>query len=249
MKIRFTFAVVAALLFAVPAYAQTGSSTPTGSPPVPEHGEEIDLPIGSPFVGLAEAEPEPTEDDPPTLYDEELPTKTDSIIYVLDISGSMDWDNQSYTGMDGQTRTGTRLDRAKAELMKSINALSEDFEFNVYAYDCDIRRWSAGKQKADPGPKSSAISWVGGLRALGATGTGPAVVAALGDKANFTVVLLTDGAPNCGANSTRGHLTMIQAANSQRAAIHVFGIAAYGEYERFCRDVAGTSGGRYIPVP
>lgn len=257
MKRFSTLAFVAAILMglALPsvAVAQTGGGSPgsTTSPtsPVPPHGNEIDMPIGGPLEGYEDPPDIPSEDDPPKLYDEEIPTKTESIIYVLDISGSMGWDSMPYTGLDGQQTSGPRIDRAKVELIRSIQALSSEFEFNVFAFDCDIRRWSAGKQRAEPGPKASAIAWVGALQPTGATGTGPAVAAALQDKDNFTVVLLSDGAPNCGANGTSGHLSMIQAANTQGASIHTFGIACYGEFERFMRDIASTSGGRYYAVP
>lgn len=252
---RFTLAAlvlcVAGLVLPSPAKAQAGgtssgsgggSTTTTTSA---ERQGEIDMPIGAP-----QPDPVPEEDDDtPKLYDEEIPTKSDSIIYVIDISGSMDWDSRSYTGLDGSTRYGTRMERAKVELIKSIQALSRDFEFNCFAFDCDLRRWSASKQKAEPGPKASAVGWVSNLQPQGATGTGPAVASALGDKTNYTVVLLSDGDPNCGANGASGHLRMIQAANTQGAVIHCFGISCYGSFEQFMRAIASTSGGRYIPVP
>ncbi len=248
-SLAFVVAILTGLALPTVALAQSsggGGGGTTTPKPVPEHGEEIDMPIGGPLDNFEDPPDDPSEDDPPKLYDEEIPTKSESIIYVIDISGSMGWDSMPYTGLDGQQTSGPRIDRAKVELIRSIQSLSSEFEFNVLAYDCDIRRWSAGKQKAEPGPKASAISWVGALRPIGATGTGPATAAALQDKNNFTVVLLSDGAPNCGAND---HLAMIQAANTQRAAIHAFGIACYGSFEQFMRDVASTSGGRYYAVP
>ena len=193
------------------------------------------------------------------FYGQEVPTETTSIIYVVDLSGSMNGGRTDFTGLDGQATTGSKLDRAKVELIRSIQTLSEDVEFNVFAYDCDLRRWSPSRLRAEPGAKQSAISWVGLLSAAGATGTGPAVAAALGDKSNFTVVLLSDGAPNCigsgwvdefgtSGGVIGGHLSMIQSNNTQGTKIHCFGIAAYGEFERFLRDVASTSGGRYYSV-
>ena len=211
----------------------------------PAFGQGYDLPMGVPQPAPAVEE----DDDGPTIYDEEIPTKSDSIIYALDVSGSMGWDSRSYTGLDGSTQYGTRMDRAKVELIKSIQALSREFEFNCLAFDCSIYRWSAQKQRAEPGPKAAAVAWVGQLQPMGATGTGPAVASALSDKTNFTVVLLSDGAPNCGASGAAGHLRMIQAANTQGAVIHTFGIACYGSFEQFMREIASTSGGRYIPVP
>ncbi|HVY62099.1 MAG TPA: hypothetical protein VHF22_10625 [Planctomycetota bacterium] len=253
-------AVVASLAMTQGTYAQqTGTGGAPGSTQpgaaIPDRGGENDLPIGNPQQGAEIADPpkDPVEDgdNPPKIYDEEIPTKTDSIIYVIDISGSMDWDDHTYTDSDGTQRSGPRIDRAKAELRKSIIALPPDFEFNVFAFDCGMRRWSASKQKAEPGPKASAISWVTHLQCGDATGTGPAVAAALGDKANFTVVLLSDGAPNCPfySDEIRQTLNMIVSADTQGAVIHCFGIACYGEFEQFMRDVASRTGGRYYGVP
>lgn len=241
----FALGLAAAPVFAQATPPATGGTT---APP----GSEIDLPIGTGHATVAEPDDPPVEDDTPTIYDEDLPTTTESIIYVLDISGSMDWGVGPYTGLDGNPTSGTRLDRAKAELIRSIQGLTEDFKFNVFAYDCDLQRWSPARQQAVPAAKASASGWVSSRQAMGATGTGPAVAAALGDKDNFCVVLLSDGAPNCigySSGSIAQHRAMIRAANTQGAVIHCFGIGAYGEFEQFLRDVARDSGGQYFPVP
>jgi hypothetical protein len=194
------------------------------------------------------------------LYGEEIDSESDSIFYVIDISGSMDWDNQSYTGLDGGRRTGNRMERAKTELSRSIMGLSRNFKFNVLAYDCATRMWAQGMQQADDANKASAIGWVRGLQPAGATGTGPATAQALGaDRSNMSVVLLTDGAPNCGVEGgdapmagqsvAERHRAMIRTANAQRATINVFGISANGYYRTFCQNVASDSGGSYFDIP
>jgi hypothetical protein len=218
------------------------------------HGQNdaLDMPIG-----LPQPEPEVVEDeDGPTIYDEEISTRSDSIIYVLDKSGSMAWDMRAYTELDGSTQYGDRMDRAKVELIKSIRALSREFMFNVFAFECGPIWWSLEMRRAEPSEKASAIAWIRAITPDGATGTGRAVAQALLEKSNFTIVLLSDGAPNCpdynpshpGYDAAQ-HLRMIQAANTQDAVIHCFGIACYGEFEAFMRAVASTSGGRYVPVP
>lgn len=231
----------------------TGSAGGGASAPTPNHGKELDLPLSPPVDGLNEDREEEddddfNEDDTTKLYDEDVPINEDSIIYVIDISGSMGWGTQSYTGLDGNTTSGTRLDRAKVELVRSIAALTDDFEFNVVAFDCSTTRWASSKQKATPENKASAQSWVMALQDQGATGTGPATALGLEDKENKTVVLLSDGSPNCGASGTSGHLSMIQSANTQGAVIHTFGIGATGQFEQFLRDIASAAGGQYFPV-
>src|SRR5262245_38045603 len=109
-RFRFTAVVAAivaglaapsiALAQAAPGGTGTGGGPGTTTTPgaAPQRGSEIDLPIGAPQKGFENPEPpDDPEDDPPKIYDEEIPSKTESIIYVLDISGSMDWDSRSYT--------------------------------------------------------------------------------------------------------------------------------------------------------
>ena len=248
------------------ATAGAGSMTnPTSTPATPPVVvTDLDLPLEKPvYVNPnptpTPPEPPPTPDDgdtddprdepPPVIYGEEIDSENDTIFYVLDISGSMDWDTQSYTTLDGGSARGTRMERAKTELMRSIMGLSRNFKFNIIAFDCGTRRWQQSMQEANDANKQAGMAWVRALRPTGATGTGPATALALGDKENMSVVLLTDGAPNCGANGFNGHRSMISNANSQGATINVFGIAASGSYRQFCQNVASDSGGSYFDVP
>jgi len=231
----------------------SGSGAPTGAP------TDLDLPLEKPeYVGdPVDEEPptpeepidDPSDEPPPTIYGEEIDSENDTIFYVLDVSCSMGWDRQSYTTVDGQRRSGPRIDRAKAELVRSIMGLSENFKFNIIGYDCGTRQWRQAMQEANDANKQAAMGWIGGLQPTGATGTGPATSLGLSDKENMSVVLLTDGAPNCGANGQSGHRRMIRNANTQGATINVFGIAASGSYRSFCQGVAADSGGSYFDVP
>lgn len=232
-----------------------GGAGGSGNPQVPT---DLDLPLEKPeYQGAPPQPPAPPEeppDDPrdtppPTIYGEEIVSENDTLYYVLDISGSMDWDPLSYTGVDGSRRSGPRIDRAKAELIRSILGLSDNFKFNIIAFDCGTMQWRNALVPANDANKQAALGWVNSLYPRGATGTGPATALALGDKNNKTVVLLTDGAPNCGANGLSGHRSMISANNTQGAKVNVFGIAASGSYRSFCQGVASDSGGSYVDVP
>jgi len=219
---------------------------------------DLDLPIRPvKFGDVAEdsgppeeiPEDEPRDTSPPVLYGEEIESESDTIFYVIDISCSMGWDEQSYSTPDGRMARGPRIDRAKAELYRSIMGLSENFRFNLVAYDCSTRRWSKEMKEANDANKQSAVAWILALQPSGGTGTGPASALALADKENQSVVLLTDGEPNCGALGLDSHRRMIRNANTQGATINVFGIAASGTYRSFCQGVASDSGGSYFDVP
>ncbi len=240
--------------------APTGTpvTTPGATPNKKSIGNGFDLPVtipiwggnkNSPPTGMEEDGDNPDDTPPPVIYGEELESETDTIFYVLDMSCSMGWGSLPYTNLDGATMSGPRWDRAIVELARSISGLSENFEFNIILYDCSTSQWQPEMQEANETNKQAALGWVHTYAPGGATGTGPSVSQALADKENDLVVLLTDGAPNCGAYGTNGHRTMISSNNTQAATINVFGIAASGQYRAFCQQVAADSGGSYFDVP
>jgi len=236
------------LLILIPsiAMAQDGMDLPVK--PV-KYGDKVNSqPIPEPDPDDDGGE-DPRDTPPPVFYGEEIDSENDTIYYVIDISCSMGWDFQFYSSDDGTILLGPRLSRAKAEVIKSVSGLSDNFKFNIIAYDCGIRSWSSALQEATDPNKQSATAWTLALNPTGATGTGPATASALADKENNTIVLLTDGAPNCGADGTSGHRSIIQNANTQGAVIDVFGISASGDYRTFCQGVASDSGGSYHDIP
>jgi len=240
----------------------TGGSAAPGAPT--GQTVDIDLPMDKPDVHGTKitVAPTPKPKDPsdnggkpPTIYGHDLKSKNNTIFYVIDISGSMGWDYGQYTTPDGQTASGCRLDRAKAELTKSVMSLPANFKFNMLSYDCDVYQWMPNMVPADDADKQAAFGWINQLQPQGATGTGPATSAGLADKNNMLVVLLTDGAPNCGAGDESGdqgcmdaHRAMIRQNNTQNAVINVFAIGATGDFEGFCQGVASDNGGSCTDV-
>ncbi|MCW8141072.1 MAG: hypothetical protein KIT58_19390 [Planctomycetota bacterium] len=263
---RSLLAALASLVFAT-SLASAQSSSPAMNPPgsagtaggggAGSPASDLDLPIEGPVypppaptpTSIPDDRDDPRDEPPPVIFGEEIVSENDTSFYVIDISGSMSIGREAYTTLEGATSTGTRIERAKTELLRSILGLSRSFSFKIVAYDCGTRLWSQEMKRATDGNKASASAWVGALTPTGATGTGPACALALGDKRNMAVVLLTDGAPNCGASGVEGHRAMIRDANTQGATITVFGIAASGTYRQFCVNVAGDSGGSYYDVP
>jgi hypothetical protein len=269
---RLTLAVSMLALTASMTFAQTGGSmnppagTGTGTggaqPPAQAVEKDIDLPLDKPILKTPPKPPEPPQPPvtppdtpPPTIYGHDLVSENSTIVYVIDISGSMSLDYGSYTTADGKTAKGHRLDRAKAQLIKSVLSLPKNFKFNMIAFDCGTYQWNGSLVEANDANKNSAVGWVSGQQPQGATGTGPACALALKNKDNKLVVLLTDGDPNCGAGDGWGgtacseaHRAMIRGANTQKATINVFGINATGMFKQFCMNVATDGGGSYTDV-
>jgi len=245
---KIIFLLLALSLIALPSSAQTAPKKPT-SKPAPAR-DDIDMPVGGPRSDeqMADVE-EIDEDEPPKLYDEELPVEELSIIYVVDISGSMWHSCPPFTGLDGNSTNGNRLDRAKVEIIRSISALTENYTFNIISYHCSMVQWRPERADAIAPNKADASGWTMALYPGGGTGTGPATALALSDKDNYTVALLSDGWPGCSTpGGMAGHLQTIALSNTQGAKIHTFGISTYGAAEQFLRDIATTSGGVYYPV-
>lgn len=225
---------------------------------LPVHPEKKKKPStqGRPLRDLPEDPPHVDwEDEPPKIFGQEVRSENRTIFYVLDISGSMAYDWADYVDSAGATRKGNRLDRAKAEIVKSVGSLPDGFRFDILAYDCSLYLWSPTLREADPAAKADAIKWTYDLAALGGTGTGPATAQALRTADVKLVILATDGQPNCLLNGTcgawdslEGHRQMIRMNNVNLAAVNVYGIGAFGEFRDFCRNVAADSGGTYTDV-
>lgn len=260
----------ASLVFASPTTKPgQGGSQGSGAPVGAIAG--LDLPMGAPVYGkpaVAPAAPwvpeqntddgdDPRDTPPPTFFGEDLEAETDSILYVIDNSGSMSIVSNPFEDQNGQIiASGNRLDRAKAELKRSIGGLPESFYFNIFFYDECAMAWQATKQPATDANKSAAFAWIDAVQPDGWTNTGFAVQTALADKENTQIVLLSDGAPNfldCAMNyvgSFDEHANLIKTANTQGAVINTFGIGISSDPDArsFMVRVAAENGGTYNEV-
>ncbi len=261
------------LALANPPATQTAGAPYGGPTQLPNSG--LDLPMTPVFFGDelpsdAEDAPEPQNDDeneqagedprdvpPPVFFGEEIDSSRDSLVFVVDLSGSMSiMASGSFEDENGNITTGNRLDRAKAELKKSIQGLPDNFLFNIVVYDeCVFSCWNE-KQEATAPNKSNAFAWIDALRPDGWTNTGLAVQSALTDKEISSIVLLSDGAPNfldCAMNyvgSFEDHANLIRTANTQGAVVDTFGIGVSGDAaaRTFMQRVAADNGGTYTEI-
>ena len=180
------------------------------------------------------------------IFGTTLPAPSGSVVYVVDVSGTMAWTFGTYVDRFGATVSGSRLDLEKDRVIDSIDGLAASMLFNVIAFDCTTYTWApAGMQVASAANKADAAAWVDALAPLGGTGTGPAVREALREESNRTILLVSDGLASCGGLGTAGHLCDILAANPQEATIHTFGVQTFGEYRQFLVDLAEETGGTY----
>jgi Mg-chelatase subunit ChlD len=143
-----------------------------------------------------------------------LPLDGESIIFVIDRSGSMDW------SMSGNRRARefgeeTREERAKTELIAALGTLSPRMTFNVIAFDGSPERFAPKMKPATPKNLEDAQEWVRDLDLGGATGIYDALdlaffIAGRDEEDRYwpnevdTVFLLTDGEPMFGGGRGRG---------------------------------------------
>ncbi len=133
-----------------------------------------------------------------------IPVEGTRVVFVLDLSGSMEWPMD-----DGGARL-RRLDYAKRELMKAIDALAPNAQFNLVTFngDDEAEAWSKDLVDATQRNKSRFAKFVEKLRPLGGTNLWSGMEKALGIKTLVygnhyeTMVdelfLLSDGAPSVG---------------------------------------------------
>ncbi len=230
----------------------------------PDIDTTMDLPMDAPVKGAPHRSvtaspapsPAPTPGDiqKPEFFGHDIETNN-SIVYVIDQSGSMSLSVASFTDENGNVvSNGTRMARAKSELKKSIASLPTTFTFNVFFYDECIRPWQGHNVPATDANKAAADKFIDSQGPMGFTNTGLAVASALQDKTNMEVVLLSDGEPNfldCAATyvgSFQDHRDMIKEANTQHARVDCFGIgvAADPNARQFMQQVAADNNGTYI---
>ena len=190
-------------------------------------GEKVDLPVPKPTrpVGWEEddnqeseegeetGEDEEDEDEEPPIefFDEEI--ESDSVVYVMDKTGSMRGRvGHPITDENGKViQYPTKWQHIMAEFRKSVLALSDNVKFSAVVYSAFLReRWNGVKarvslsiytlwgevKKATAQNKQQALAWIGRFGPGGTTPIDDAVKKALAIKGVEVIILHTDGCAN-----------------------------------------------------
>ncbi|MCZ6689837.1 MAG: hypothetical protein O7H41_09565 [Planctomycetota bacterium] len=220
-------------------------------------GQGVDQPVSKAAVSDDDDDDDDEDDlpDPPAYFDEDgAAGEKMKIVWCLDRSGSMSQNAGTFRGADGNPVTGSRWDRCKAETSIALSQLTPEWEFGILTYACTRDKYSPDLVPAEESEVSSAIAWLNGHFPWGGTGTGPAQAEAFHHADGGTVEgsatcwLLSDGQPNCGAQGTIGHKTMALAANGAGHVLNTVGIADFGNFAAFLRELAEATGGVYVHV-
>jgi HEAT repeat protein len=169
--------------------------------------------------------------------------RSQRVIFIIDISGSMNELLRSeYVGRSGEAR----IERAKAELTKAIEALEEGTLFNVVTFASGVDGWlDGGIAGADGKTRKDAIDWVKLKGALGGTNLYDAVKRAFNDPDVDTIVVLSDGEPTAGAVTDPSAIREDVARWNKNRGIVIHTIAVGGQL-RVLEWLAADSGGDHV---
>lgn len=138
-----------------------------------------------------------------------VPVQGTRIVFVLDLSGSMEFP-MTGKGTDSRPRKETRLDFAKRELHRAVEAITADAQFNLVTFNGNPKAkvWSKDLVPATDRNKERFLKYVDDLRADGGTNLWSGLEDGLKIKSLVLgsryetnvdeVFVLSDGAPSVG---------------------------------------------------
>ncbi|MHC4778958.1 MAG: HEAT repeat domain-containing protein [Planctomycetota bacterium] len=168
----------------------------------------------------------------------DLPITSTRIVFLLDVSGSM----QNEMGSRGRS---TRLDYCKWELNKTILRLPKGVVFNIVTFDTLVRSWEGSVVAATKGNKKRATQFVDFHKGTGGTNMAGALKKAFKDSKADTFYLLSDGLPDGDPAALLRWLKETHA--TQRVVIHTIGVGDAGRGS-FLKKVAHLTGGTFKPL-
>ncbi|MBL8858248.1 MAG: HEAT repeat domain-containing protein [Planctomycetes bacterium] len=114
------------------------------------------------------------------------PTLSKSILFVIDVSGSMEAEiTEKDRFSDGEYPSFQRIDIVKTELMRVIERLEANVNFNIIAFATKVDPWKQKLMPANVLNKSAAKDWVKGLYAIGGASKADLATAGLVGSANL----------------------------------------------------------------
>ena len=196
--------------------------------------------------------------------------QTKSVVYVLDLSGSMREKSGSVveqvgTGAAAKVggsvaggllghRTGQavedtvkklqeKVEKVKLHLIASLNGLPQGSHFNIILFSDGVQKLSPVMVPVNPGTVGLVSAFVARLEAGGSTSLGSAINAGLHTGGN-DVIVLTDGVPT--DTSPQEIIEMVAHENNEHTVrVSTVGVGHDQDFG-FLRDLAQQNGGVFI---
>ena len=183
------------------------------------------------------------------------------VVFVLDRSGSMSGVSTGFSGQAvGMSEVGSvvaglgatianaatgnhlpsKLEVAKAELIRTMRAMPDGTRFNIIFFDDEIKALSRSMMVLHPNARAGVESFIAGIKPGDSTAAVPALDLAYEIRAS-RIILLSDGLANTGGGAD----TLLQRAREQIAMgvrFDTVGIGLDQDLE-LMQKLAGESGG------
>ncbi|MFT4538489.1 MAG: HEAT repeat protein [Planctomycetota bacterium] len=165
------------------------------------------------------------------------------VIFVLDISGSMNWELGGEGVAWGEP---IRMEVATRELIKVLKNLHEDALFNMIVFSSDVSAWlDDGIAGSTAHTREEAVEYVSRLGAGGGTNIYGSLEAAFEDSDVDTIVFLSDGEPSVGAVTDPSMIREDVAAWNENRGIKIHTIAIGSDLE-LLEWLSEDSGGSHV---
>ncbi len=169
-----------------------------------------------------------------------IPLSSRNCTFLIDISGSMN----AKVGTNGNR---TRLDEAKRQLLRVVEQMDKDYEFNVVIYQTGLEPAWEQLQRASKANKEEVSALIRELTPRGGTNIHDALELAFDDPEVDTIYLLTDGDPSAGRITNPDDLAdAVRRWNYRRqVVVHCVSI---GKESKLLKRLAAESRGEYVHV-
>ena len=174
--------------------------------------------------------------------------KDKSIVFLIDVSGSMD--------------TNDRIGQVKAGIKMLMNTMGSSYRVDIVSYTYDDRSgtvinqieplWNRLEEVNDPA-RRQAYAYLNNLRAQGGTPTGSALRFVVQNYIDISdIVLLTDGEPSDEDMGISQILAMVRQLNDNKVRINTIGVGRdfvdnpTNEVVVFLKDLARQNDGFFI---
>ena len=168
------------------------------------------------------------------------------VAFVIDVSGSMQEPTRGrYVNEPGKPR----IEVAKAELSKAIEALEENALFNILPFSAGVETWIPdGVEASKESTREEALEYVGRLGPFGGTNLFGGLEAAFEDQDVDTIFVLSDGEPSVGDIIDPQLIReAVEEMNATRnVVIHAVSVGLDLEILRW---LAEDTGGTYVGIP
>ncbi len=171
-----------------------------------------------------------------TVAYHDIPVVSTRLCFVVDRSGSM----AEKIGTDKKT---TRLDEAKAQLVRVVEALPATHLVNLIAYETQVDALWDELQKLDPDNREKLLKTARALPLGGGTNIFDALERAFADPKVDTIYLLTDGQPSAGrVRATDDILDEVRRWNRTRQiVVHCIGLGIDSDLlKRLAKETGGS---------